>query len=63
MVVKIVGQDSSAIKETTCHSCAARLQYTKSDTRRIEHSWDYTGGKEISDGFNCPNCGKEVLVN
>lgn len=62
MAVVAVGKDLSHVKRVTCYHCATILEYTKNDTFRHEHSFDYTGGSEFSDAITCVNCNKPVIV-
>ena len=61
-MVKVVGQDKSAIKRITCRSCASVLEYTLSEVKSIKHSYDYLGDYEVSFGFKCPKCNENVFV-
>jgi RNase P subunit RPR2 len=61
-MVKVVGEDHSAIKRITCRHCAARLEYVPRDVQEI-NSKDYSGG---SDGYFyivCPRCNHEVIIS
>ena len=60
MAVKVVGRDQDVVKKITCRNCAAVLEYTPSDVRNLWSGTDYGGGPDGADGFNCPNCGKQV---
>lgn len=61
-MAKVVGRDESAVKHTTCGSCAARLEYTPGEVRNLWRGQDYSGGSDGADGFTCPACGKDVIT-
>lgn len=60
-MVKIVGRDESAVKRTTCRSCAAILEYTSSEVQSIT-SRDYSGVSDTDYYIICPNCGQRAYV-
>jgi hypothetical protein len=59
-MAKVVGTNPSAVKQITCWNCAAIVEYTKGEVRNLWSGTDYGGGSDGADGFNCPNCGKEI---
>lgn len=61
-MVSIIGKDMTAVKRTTCKKCAALLEYTQSEVKKVTHSHDYLGGYETSNAISCPSCGNDVLV-
>ena len=61
MAIKIIGEDSRAVKIATCKNCAAVLEYTHADTK-TETRIDYTGGSDTYRFFDCPKCGETVTV-
>lgn len=61
-MIKVVGRDESAVKNTTCHECAARLEYTPSDVVTLWSGTDYGGGSDGAKGFKCPNCNSNVIL-
>ena len=59
----IVGTDDAAKKRITHRECAAIIEYTESEVRSLWRGKDYSGGDDGADGFTCPKCGKNVIVN
>lgn len=59
---KVVGIDSSVFKRVTCRGCGSVIEYAPNEVRNLHNGTDYSGGSDGSDGFNCPNCGKEVAT-
>lgn len=58
----IVGKDQSIAKQITCRCCGAINEYLPNEVRILHEGKDYGGGYDRQDGFNCGNCGKEVVV-
>lgn len=59
-MIKVVGQDASAVKRTTCRNCGAINEYLPADVRELYRGRDLTGCGEGYDGFNCGQCQKEI---
>ena len=59
---KVVGQDQSVYKRYTCKNCGAINEVTPNEIRNLYTGKDYSGCSAGSDGFNCGQCGKEVLT-
>ena len=63
MAVRILDPNPQpeALKEATCMSCGARLEYTKGDVQdfRREH---YGGDSTIGTYVVCPKCGERVVL-
>lgn len=62
-MAKVVGLDQLVIKRITCKECASIIEYSKGEVRNLWNVKDYSGGSDGADGFSCPNCGKDVIVN
>ena len=61
-MIKVIGRDDAAVKQITCRSCAARLEYTPSDVQKLWRGTDIGGGADGGDGFRCPQCGNNVIT-
>jgi len=61
-MAKVVGRDEGAVKHITCRECASRLEYTPGEVRTLWSGKDYSGGSDGAKGFDCPNCGKQVIT-
>ena len=57
---KVVGKDDKYVKRITCRNCASIIEYTESEVRNLWSGTDYSGGSDGADGFECPQCGKEI---
>lgn len=60
-MIKLIGEDESIYKISTCRNCAAKLQYTQSEVKEY-HRKDYSGGSDGKEWINCPRCGHEVVL-
>ena len=58
----VVGRDESVSKKLTCRHCGSINQYAPNEVRTLWSGKDYSGGSAGAEGFNCANCGKEVIV-
>ena len=58
----VVGRDESVYKKLTCRHCGAINQYAPNEVRTLWSGKDYSGGSAGAEGFNCANCGEEVIV-
>ena len=58
----VVGQDESVYKKLTCRNCGSINQYAPNEVRTLWSGNDYSGGSDVVEGFNCANCGEEVIV-
>lgn len=59
---KVVGQDNSVYKRLTCKNCGAINEYTPNEVRVLYSGKDISGCMEITKGFNCAQCGLEVIT-
>lgn len=59
---KVVGFNNYVFKQCTCRECGAVNEYVPNDVRILWSGKDYSGGSDGAKGFNCANCGKEVIV-
>lgn len=59
---KVIGFDDSVKKKATCRNCSAIVEYVPKDVRNLHSGTDWSGGSDGADGFNCPNCGKEIYT-
>ena len=51
----------SVLKEVVCRNCGCTLQYVPRDIKeRIDV--DYTGGRDIVNFIDCPECNTHVIV-
>jgi len=62
MSIKVVGDDTSKMKRTTCLNCTAMLEYTMADTT-IKVVTDYTGDKDTYRYLTCPRCNHTMTVS
>ena len=60
-MVRVVGQDPSIVKRTSCKNCGAILEYTKNDVKE-RHGRDYSGGSDGKEWIDCPECSHEVVL-
>lgn len=61
-MAQVVGTDSTVMKRTTCGNCASIIEYTPGEVHNLWTGKDYSGGSDGADGFNCPNCGKQIHI-
>lgn len=61
-MAKVVGYDQSAYKRTTCHECAAIIEYTAKDLEEKTET-DYTGSRDLVYILRCPGCGHGIRFN
>jgi hypothetical protein len=62
MVIKVVGQDDSAIKRKTCRQCGAINEYHPIDVKVLYSGRDIGGGSDGRKGFKCGQCSSEVVT-
>lgn len=58
----VVGQDPKIAKRITCRNCGAINEYTPNEVRVLHKGKDVTGCMEVTEGFNCAQCGHEVVT-
>lgn len=63
MTIEIIGIDESVKKEITCRNCATKLRYTPSDVVTLWSGTDYGGGPDGAEGFKCPKCNRDIIIN
>jgi hypothetical protein len=61
-MVEIIGRDESAFKELTHKACGTKLRYVPNDVVNLWSGKDYSGGSDGANGFKCPACGKDVII-
>jgi predicted RNA-binding Zn-ribbon protein involved in translation (DUF1610 family) len=61
-MVKVVGQDTSVVKRATCRQCGAVNEYLPNEVRELYRGKDISGCREGQDGFNCGQCGNQVIT-
>lgn len=61
MTIKIIGEDKTKAKRTTCANCAALLEYTIADTE-TKLIRDYGGGSDTYRFLVCPRCQAKLSV-
>lgn len=59
---KVVGQDQSVYKRITCRHCGAVNEYLPNEVRILYQGRDISGSMEVTKGFNCANCSKEIFT-
>lgn len=59
---KVIGQDTGVYERITCRHCGAINEYTLSEVRTLWNGRDYSGGSDGAEGFNCGQCGCEVIT-
>jgi predicted RNA-binding Zn-ribbon protein involved in translation (DUF1610 family) len=59
---EVIGYDQSVYKTATCRHCGAINKYSPKEVRNLYSGTDYSGGSDGRDGFNCANCGHEVVT-
>ncbi len=59
---RVVGQDQSVYKRFTCRHCGAVNEYLPNEVRILYQGRDISGCMEVTKGFNCANCSKEVFT-
>jgi len=59
---EIIGKDQSVYKQLTCRHCGSINKYLPIEIRTLWSSKDYSGGSDGAEGFNCADCGKEVIT-
>lgn len=62
MAIKVIGEDTTKIKRTTCSNCSAILEYTLADTT-IQTERDYTGCADTYRRLKCPRCNNKITVS
>lgn len=60
-MIKVIGEAPEAVKQATCHHCAAKLEYTQNEVKRYDGK-DYSGGPDGREWINCPRCSNEVVL-
>lgn len=61
-VIKKGKPDKSVVKRIVCKGCGATIEYVPNDVRTLWSGTDYGGGPDGAEGFNCPECGKQVIT-
>lgn len=59
---KIIGQDTTVYKRSTCRKCGAINEYAPNEVRVLYKGKDYTGCTEVTEGFNCGQCNNEIIT-
>lgn len=59
---EIIGKDQSVYKQLTCRHCGSINKYLPIEIRTLWSCKDYSGGSDGAEGFNCADCGKEVIT-
>lgn len=59
---KVVGQDMSVVKRVTCRRCGAINEYLPHEVRELSRGRDISQVVCITEGFNCGQCGKEIIT-
>ena len=58
----VIGFNPALKKQCTCKNCGAINEYVPNDVRVLYEGRDITGCYEYNEGFNCANCGKEIII-
>lgn len=61
-MARVIGQDQGAAKHITHRACGAVIEYFPIDVRILRQGKDISGSPDGAKGFNCPNCGQEVIT-
>ena len=59
----IIGFDEKHKKKISCRHCSAINEYTLGEVKTLWSGTDYGGGPDGAEGFNCANCGKQIITN
>lgn len=59
---KIVGVDQTVYKRVTCSKCGSINEYTPNEERVLYQGRDISQMMCTTKGFNCGNCGAEVIT-
>lgn len=59
---KVIGQDQSVAKRITCRHCGAVNEYLPNEVRVLSRGRDISQTMCTTEGFNCAQCGKEVIT-
>lgn len=59
---KVVGQDQTVYKRATCRKCGSINEYAPNEERELYKGRDISGCMCTTKGFNCGNCGQEVIT-
>lgn len=57
-----IGKDATIVKRATCRHCGTINEYYPKEVRILYSGSDYSGGPDGHEGFNCADCGKEVIT-
>lgn len=60
---KVVRQDQTVYKRATCRHCGAINEYTPNEVRLLWAGKDISGCQEVTKGFNCGQCGEQVVTH
>lgn len=60
---KVIGHDPNIAKQATCKKCGAINEYLPNEERMLFKGKDISGCTEITKGFNCGQCGAEVITH
>ena len=58
----VIGFLDEVKKKATCHECGAINEYVPHDVRILSRGRDISGTQCRTEGFNCANCGKEIVT-
>ena len=59
---RVIGFDEAVTKKATCRHCGAINKYVPNEVRVLYKGRDISGCVEITNGFNCGNCGHDVIT-
>ncbi|MBV2205877.1 MAG: hypothetical protein KUL87_10680 [Pseudomonas sp.] len=59
---KVIGQDQSVTKRTTCRKCGAINEYLPHEVRILSQGRDISQVMCTTKGFNCGQCGSEIVT-
>lgn len=59
---RVVDQDRSVAKRKTCKQCGAVNEYMPNEERVLYEGRDISGTMCTTKGFNCAQCGAEVIT-
>ena len=58
----VIGFVDDVKKKATCRECGAINEYVPHDVRILSRGRDISGTYCRTEGFNCANCGKEIVT-
>lgn len=60
---EFIGTDTSLAKKATCKHCGSVYKYMPHEVRVLAKGRDIDQTGYVIEGFNCGNCGKEIITH